>query len=166
MRIEINLVFQMPSEVFLELSSGDRCLGRVYINLSIHLRLAQQFLALCLGTQGVSYRGTKANEIRNKGYQGETMLFPCQHKLFTNLGRGDKRTLDEGLIAQYASGHYDRYDRSGFEICTFSSPTTEFNNCFGKISSGLEVVKAAVNCPPNTVTISDCGLVFPKSIIL
>ncbi|KAK4321813.1 hypothetical protein Pmani_007440 [Petrolisthes manimaculis] len=97
----------MPSEVFLELSVGGRCLGRVYIHLWTEMRRAHQFLTLCMGTLGPSYRGAKSREVRNQGKPGEVMVFPyhvesdreINEAIFSNIERGDRlETMVEGLI--------------------------------------------------------------------
>ncbi|XP_063852671.1 tripartite motif-containing protein 59-like [Scylla paramamosain] len=57
--------------VFLDLRAGDRPLGRVYIELWGHMKRAQQFMALCLGTYGPSYRDTRFDGVSSRGEAGE-----------------------------------------------------------------------------------------------
>ncbi|XP_045131948.1 E3 ubiquitin-protein ligase TRIM32-like isoform X1 [Portunus trituberculatus] len=52
MSVLLECVSKDHPEVFLDLRAGERPLGRVYITLWGHMRRAQQFMALCLGTYG------------------------------------------------------------------------------------------------------------------
>lgn len=163
----------MPSEVFLDLNAGGRCLGRVYIRLWIHLRRAQQFMAICLGTLGASYRGAVSSEVQNKGRLGEAVYFPNHRAsgavntgpLFASMDQVTPcpvKRLAEGLVGQI---EHNNYNNSGFKIYTVGSPGTNVAYCFGEVSSGLELVKAATSHPPSTITISNCGLVLRDSLL-
>ncbi|KAK3886253.1 hypothetical protein Pcinc_009586 [Petrolisthes cinctipes] len=179
----------MPSEVFLELSVGGKCLGRVYINLWTNKRWAQQFLTLCMGTLGPSYRGAMSSKVRNQGKPGENMVFPHhvesgranEQAIFSNVKLEEyQTTVVEGLLGvpdtQYQPQTYrhfipynyqtlDNCQTSGFVIYTIGSPRGFPVIPFGKVFSGLDVVKAAVRHTPKSITISNCGLVLPNSLI-
>ncbi|KAK3860503.1 hypothetical protein Pcinc_033448 [Petrolisthes cinctipes] len=180
----------MPSEVFLELSVGGKCLGRVYINLWTNQRWAQQFLTLCMGTLGPSYRGAMSSEVHNQGEPGENMVFPHhvesgranEQAIFSNveLGEDHPEELVEGHLGAPETQHQlqtychsisynyqtlDNCQTSGFVIYTIGSPREFSFIPFGKVFSGLDVVKAAVRHTPNSITISNCGLVLPNSLI-
>nr|XP_053650229.1 uncharacterized protein LOC128700797 [Cherax quadricarinatus] len=160
---------QLPSEVFLELSNGQRCLGRVYIQLWCHMRRAQQFLALCLGTMGPSLVGAHFRSVSDADKERETIW--CTEYASPDGGTGyrelmldmewdgeHRREPREGLVVAYSNDVNDY----GFGICTKGKPGANFSSPFGEVSSGLEVVRAAVGHEPVTeVTITDCGLVIP-----
>ncbi|KAK4313018.1 hypothetical protein Pmani_015592, partial [Petrolisthes manimaculis] len=68
-----SVISQDNPEAFLDLSVGERKLGRVYIRLWGHMRRAHNFLALCMGTHGPSYRGAKFEEVFSRGLKGECL---------------------------------------------------------------------------------------------
>lgn len=162
-------LFQLPSEVFLELSAGNRCLGRVYIQLWCHLRRAQHFQALCLGSLGPSYVGASF-VVSSQNQERETLdvqkyMLPdgntSNKVLMTDLEWGGRFAgpANEGTIM----GSYYGVDTHGFGICTRSHLGGTFQCPFGEVSSGMEVVRAAIRHEPvSEVTITDCGLVIPE----
>ncbi|XP_042231984.1 tripartite motif-containing protein 6-like isoform X2 [Homarus americanus] len=168
-RADHRLFLQMPSEVFLELSVGSRCLGRVYIKLWSHLRRAQQFLALCLGSMGPSHIGASFKKISDKNKERETIWCTEYYSRSGEMGyralmldmewEGEYSKIpEEGLVVGYSNDINDY----GFGICTKGKPGANFSGPFGEVSLGMEVVHAAVRYEPVTeVTITDCGLVIP-----
>ncbi|XP_063876630.1 uncharacterized protein LOC135109276 [Scylla paramamosain] len=157
------LSLQVPHEVFLELGVGDRRLGRVYIRLWCHLRRAQQFLALCMGTMGPSLLRAKASEkVRN------IIVFrsavdrnnqAVSHALLTGLEWGGQHSKAdaEGLVTGMTSNN-----DMAFGICTQGHTGTAMHAVFGEVVAGLEVTKEAFHYNPvNEVTITSCGLVLP-----
>lgn len=169
----------MPREVFLELSVGDRCLGCVYIRLWCHLRRAQQFLALCMGTLGPSLLKAKASDkVRNMIVFRSAVDKNNQsvsHALLTGLEWGSKHSKSEaeGLVTGLTSYDNKVYDYNkrcnfypnadlAFGICTQGQTDTVLNAVFGKVVEGLEVVKEAFqHNPVSEVTITSCGMVMP-----
>ncbi|KAG0717609.1 E3 ubiquitin-protein ligase TRIM32 [Chionoecetes opilio] len=160
---------KMPSEVFLELGVGAICLGRIYIRLQCHLRRAQQFLALCMGTMGPSYVGSCFSHVAYPDRPKETLCCkeywtvrdgPGSRELLTDLEWGDEHTEEPctGLLIPLS-----RFvDQHGFGICTRGKLGATFHCPFGKVVDGMEVVRAAVEHNPVTeVTITHCGLVLP-----
>lgn len=161
---------QVPSEVFLEFAIGGSCLGRVYINLWSHLRRAQQFLALCMGTLGPCYAGATFSHVAYQGKAKETLC--CKEyvtenggqgtrELMTDLEWGDEHSREprEGLLIPLSK----YVDQHGFGICTRGKPGGTFHCPFGEVVEGLEVVQAAVRHHEATeVTITHCGIVMPK----
>ncbi|XP_050723807.1 E3 ubiquitin-protein ligase TRIM63-like isoform X5 [Eriocheir sinensis] len=171
------LSFQMPSEVFLELSVDGRCLGRVFISLWCHMWRAQQFLALCMGTMGPTLLDTTASEkVGNvlawrHAVDGDNKA--RTEALLTNLEWGGQwaKPETEGLVAGVES--YNSFNMYGQRISTINSVafgiSTEstagiiLQAPFGRVVRGLEVVKAAFQHNPITlVTITNSGLVLPR----
>ncbi|MPC08156.1 E3 ubiquitin-protein ligase TRIM17-like [Portunus trituberculatus] len=164
------LSVKMPSEVFLELGVGGICLGRVYISLWSHLRRAQQFLALCMGTMGPSYVGSCFSHVAYKGRPKETLC--CREYWTESDGRGMKELLADlewddqyskeprqGLLIPLSK----LIDQHGFGICTRGQTGATFPCPFGEVVSGMNVVSAAVNHHPvKEVIITHCGLVLPE----
>nr|XP_045614344.1 uncharacterized protein LOC123768093 [Procambarus clarkii]XP_045614345.1 uncharacterized protein LOC123768093 [Procambarus clarkii]XP_045614346.1 uncharacterized protein LOC123768093 [Procambarus clarkii] len=167
--VDSHLYFKMPSEVFLELSAGGRCLGRVYIQLKSHLRRAQQFLALCLGTLGPSFVGSSIGSAGNMDQVNEYIAVDYyidqngerrQHNLLTDVNTDDQHQgpATEGTLAALNV----RSNLFGFVIYTRGQPGGYPQCPYGQVSSGLEVVQTAIRHDPVTeVTITDCGLVIP-----
>lgn len=165
-----HLSVKVPSEVFLELGVGGICLGRVYISLWCHLRRAQQFLALCMGTMGPSYVGSCFSHVAYKGKPKETLCCreywtesdgPGMKELLADLEWGDQYTKEpsNGLLIPLSKF----IDQHGFGICTRGQTGATFQCPFGEVMSGMEVVLAAVKHHPVTeVTITHCGLVLPE----
>ncbi|XP_071516705.1 uncharacterized protein [Panulirus ornatus] len=160
---------KLPSEVFLELGVGGRCLGRVYICLWTNLRSAQHFLALCLGVLGPSHVGAYFRSISDKDKERETIWCTeyrlkngdkCDKALMTDLEWGGEhsRVPREGLVVLYTNDVHNY----GFGICTTGKEDASFSGPFGEVLSGMDVVRRAVNHDPVThVNITDCGVIIP-----
>lgn len=160
---------KVPSEVFLELGVGGICLGRVYISLWCHLRRAQQFLSLCMGTLGPSYVGACFSHVAYQGKPKETLCCkeywtesdgPGTRELLADLEWGESHSEEPrtGLLIPLSK----MVDQHGFGICTRGKPGGAFHCPFGEVVAGMEVVLAAVQHHPVTeVTITHCGLVLP-----
>ncbi|XP_045595555.1 tripartite motif-containing protein 3 [Procambarus clarkii] len=157
--------------VFLEVKAGERRLGRVYITLAGKMRRAQQFQALCLGSLGPSYRGTRFDGISEKGepgeyvrggdYQGKGGL--GGEALMDNLEWGGEwcRPKASGQVCG-VGGEEQRKFGSLFAICLRDNPDDIFKCPFGEVTEGLEVLEVACRHQPfNVVHIADCGLVIP-----
>ncbi|KAK8729912.1 hypothetical protein OTU49_008383 [Cherax quadricarinatus] len=160
-------------EVFLDLTARGRRLGRVYIRLWGHLRRAQHYLALCMGTHGPSYRGAKFEEVYSRGLKGECLhggpyLTPngdlSAQGVMDNLEwegkyKGRQR---KGLVVGAGSGRPDR--DSCFDICTIENCSRDFACPFGEVVAGWEAVLAAVNHKPvREVTMQEVGVVVTDS---
>ncbi|XP_063848779.1 uncharacterized protein LOC135093430 [Scylla paramamosain] len=160
-------------EVFLELSVGPEPLGIVYIKLWGHLRRAQNFMLLCLGTLGPSFvgshllsvtmRGTPSEAVGAGMYRdarGEMSAMP----LLTTLEWGGEYQVPEtrGLLVA-SSGGKPEVD-SLYSIVTGSGSQGAVCPCkFGWVSSGLEYLREAARYDPvEQVRVSQCGLVLPK----
>ncbi|XP_071516758.1 uncharacterized protein [Panulirus ornatus] len=163
------LYMKLPTEVFLQVSIRNRCLGRVYIRLWCHLRRAQHFQAICNGTLGPTYVGASFT-ISSHGQEREALDIPkyvlpngdkSSKVLMTELEWGGRFTgpANEGVVMGSCHGE----DTHGCGICTRGQPGGTFKCPFGEVLSGMDIVKAAINHEPiSEVTISDCGLVIPE----
>lgn len=159
-------------EVFLDVAAEEHLLGRVYIRLWGHLRRAHHFLALCMGTQGPSYRGSKFHGVAKKGSMGETLAGGryltddggnCVQGLVESLEWGGPyiREKTAGLVVA-ASGGKPEQD-AFFHICTRDHPGRKFACAFGEVCAGMEVVHKAVALhPSHAIKVLDCGLVLPR----
>ncbi|XP_069192234.1 uncharacterized protein [Procambarus clarkii] len=157
---------------FLELGWAGSTRGRVTIRLTPDTLLARQFVLLCTGQRGHTYRNTKLLWVDDKGQPGE-----C-------VGGGDYESNDgEGgaQLLHYVLAHTAPARRSGRAgavraRCPLGDPrSTQFIigtrdlqgggqwlYVFGDVVSGLDVVRAAVNHSDITeVTVVDCGVVLP-----
>ncbi|XP_042232989.1 peptidyl-prolyl cis-trans isomerase E-like [Homarus americanus] len=158
-------------QVFLEFSVGQVNLGRVHIKLWGHLRRAQHFLALCLGTLGPSFLGTTLLEITSRGCRNESVTAGAYRapngsisaeSLMNGVGWWDGVYSEErraGLVVASSGGkvHY----ASHFGICTSANASGLVRYPFGEVVSGLDVVRESASyIPINQVEISGCGLVL------
>ncbi|KAK7072140.1 hypothetical protein SK128_007624 [Halocaridina rubra] len=157
-------------EIFMDLATTSRHLGRVYISLWGYLRRAQHFLALCTGTLGPSYRGSKFNNVMDKNGPGENIFCrnymykhrPCSKGLMDNLewDGEHERIEQEGFVSAWSGGKSEA--EAYFGICTREKQNKKVACPFGKVIRGLEIVREAVRHEPVTdVTITDAGVVIP-----
>lgn len=156
--------------VFLDIKAGERKLGRVYITLTGTMRRAQQFVALCLGTLGPSYRGTKFDGLSEKGQPGEYIRGGDYQgragmggeSLMDNLEWGGSWTKAKkaGQVCGIG-GEVDRRFGALFAICLRDNPEDTFRSPFGIVTQGLDVLEVATRHNPfNVVHISDCGVLI------
>nr|XP_045586742.1 peptidyl-prolyl cis-trans isomerase-like [Procambarus clarkii] len=154
---------------FLDLGWAGSTRGRVTIRLTPDTPLARQFVLLCTGQRGHTYRNTKLLEVWEKGQPWEW------------VGGGDYESNDgEGgaPLLPDLKGQYRKSDRAGAVLCLddpggpksaqFIITTGDrqvgdlWPDVFGDVVSGLDVVRAAVNHSDiREVTVVDCGVVLP-----
>ncbi|CAL4178230.1 unnamed protein product, partial [Meganyctiphanes norvegica] len=135
-------------------------LGTFCISLKKKSRYAHQFLALCFGTFGPSYKNSRAWGIVDKGLPGESIIFDGY---LTEFGRSQKALMsvheDERSAALYEGMVFKQGD-AGFLICTKYYPDEYFLNPIGIVVSGLDILcKATCHEPINDIVISDIGLI-------
>ncbi|XP_045126722.1 uncharacterized protein LOC123513554 [Portunus trituberculatus] len=160
-------------EVFLELSVGTEPLGIVYIKLWGHLRRAQNFMFLCLGTLGPSFVGSHLLPVTMPGSPSEAvgagMYRDAKGKmtampLLTGLEWGGEYQVPEtrGLLVASSGGRPEM--DSLYSIITGSGSQGVVCPCkFGWVSSGLEYLREAARYDPvEQVRVSQCGLVLPR----
>ncbi|XP_053641045.2 E3 ubiquitin-protein ligase TRIM50 [Cherax quadricarinatus] len=159
--------------VFLDIKAGERRLGRVYITLVGKMKRSQQFQALCLGTLGPCYRGTRFDGMSEKGQPGEYLRGgDYQGKgglggeaLMDNLewGREWSQPKTAGQVCG-VGGEEQRKFGSLFAVCLRDNPDDVFKCPFGNVTEGLEVLQVACRHEPfNVVHVGDCGLLIPLS---
>lgn len=157
--------------IFLDLSWGEVDRGRLYIRLTGDTLRGRQFISLCIGEEGISFRGTCFHRVWWKGLPGEhvwtgdyeksdgsggrSLLSPNSHK---DIPAGRKVPISAGLVA----GRYEKEDISTiFRIYTKEEKEGKDEAGFGQVEFGLNIVKEAVRVRNITdVVISDCGLVL------
>lgn len=167
-----NLLPQNP-EVFLEVMVGKRYGGRVHISLMGHIRRAQHFMALCLGTLGPSYMGTKIRPNRSK--------YPKAYMVGGQYRSPDGKLTSRGLMdnLEWNGPHAKNYQRglvvSGnggvrendalFGVCTDEKITRVCPGTIGEVVSGYDMLKKAVFDNQNNVPviIRRCGVVLSVS---
>ncbi|XP_069194021.1 uncharacterized protein [Procambarus clarkii] len=153
---------------FLDLGWAGSTRGRVTIRLTPDTPLARQFVLLCTGQRGHTYRNTKLLEVRDKGQPGECVVGGDYER---NDGKGGAPLLSLGgfyrasgrsgaVGARYVPG---RSRSAQFAITTGDDQGGDRCPCvFGHVVSGLDVMRAAVNHSNITeVTVVDCGVVLP-----
>ncbi|KAK7075974.1 hypothetical protein SK128_005124 [Halocaridina rubra] len=177
------LLFKMPSEVYLDLSINGVPIGSVIIQPWYHLRRAQQFAALCMGTFGASYLGTSFTEVRYPDQPGELLaggyyIASCTRNtrqlsasdLMADLEWGGEVSGDfcEGRVfASIINKMPISSGSSTFGICVRTKPGCSLNCPFGEVVSGLDVVKKAVkHWPVNEVEIVGCGMIFANNTFI
>ncbi|XP_069176890.1 uncharacterized protein [Procambarus clarkii] len=154
---------------FLDLGWAGSTRGRVTIRLTPDTPLARQFVLLCTGQRGHTYRNTKLLRVGVKGQRGEHVVGGDYE---SNDGKGGAPLLPD------LQGRYRESGRAG-AVCASGWPgsprSTQFAittrdlqggrqwpDVFGDVVSGLDMVRAAVNHSDITeVTVVDCGVVLP-----
>ncbi|XP_069193638.1 uncharacterized protein [Procambarus clarkii] len=154
---------------FLDLGWAGSTRGRVTIRLTPDTPLARQFVLLCTGQRGHTYRNTKLLRVENKGQPVEWVRGGDYE---SNDGKGGAPLLPD------LQGQYRRSGRAG-AVCANGGPGgsrsaqfaiitrdrqdgVQWSDVFGDVVSGLDVVRAAVDHSNITeVTVVDCGVVLP-----
>ncbi|XP_069163397.1 peptidyl-prolyl cis-trans isomerase-like [Procambarus clarkii] len=154
---------------FLDLGWAGSTRGRVTIQLTPDTPLARQFVLLCTGQRGHTYRNTKLLQVWDKGEPGECVRGGDYE---SNDGRGGAPLLPD-LQGQYrGSGQagavgawYEPGDPTSAQFIIITRDNQDgdqWSDVFGDVVSGLDVVRAAVNHSDITeVTVVDCGVVLP-----
>ncbi|KAK4314758.1 hypothetical protein Pmani_013959 [Petrolisthes manimaculis] len=151
--------------VFLDICWPGSLKQRVYIRLNSDSSLAKQFVLLCIGQRGPSYRFSTFLRVKHKGEPGEGVVGDYQH----NSGKGgaplqlhvwppSNHSCKAGVLIPCWSPTGAR--SAQFVITTKDQqPGKVYNHVFGEVVSGLEVVKAAVNLDNvRKVTVVNCGI--------
>ncbi|XP_069176568.1 peptidyl-prolyl cis-trans isomerase-like [Procambarus clarkii] len=154
---------------FLDLGWAGSTRGRVTIRLTPDTPLARQFVLLCTGQRGHTYRNTKLLEVWDKGQPREYVVGGDYE---SNDGEGGAPLLPN-LYGQYrgssragtvlAWGGPGGPRSAQFIITTMDRQDgRQWTDVFGDVVGGLDVVRAAVNHSDITeVTVVDCGVVLP-----
>lgn len=153
----------------MDIGTEHRVLGRIYISLWGHLRRAVNFLHLCLGDRGPSYRDSAFLEVlnadcpgerirggdyeSNNGYGGEALLDDLESE------EGYSMPMEAGMVTAGAPNR--KQLDSQFFICTEDDYDRRFACPFGRVVSGLPVMKEAVwLVVTKEVYVRDCGVVI------
>lgn len=158
--------------VFLDFNSGAGLIGRVYLRLRGDMRRSAQFLHLCLGTLGPSYRGSRVDGICDEGSPGEYL------RLGDYTGQGGQGGV--GLIDGLEWGNkWSDSKRAGqlcgvggdagekrfgalFVLCTRDNPKDVFRCPFGRVIRGMGTLYKVLRTQPvESVYISECGALIP-----
>ncbi|XP_069193502.1 tripartite motif-containing protein 5-like isoform X1 [Procambarus clarkii] len=154
---------------FLDLGWAGSTRGRVTIRLTPDTPLARQFVLLCTGQRGHTYRNTKLLEVWDQGQPGEWVEGGDYE---SNDGEGGAPLLPD-LQGQYresgqAGAVWARWRPGDPRSAQFTITTRDrqdgylWSHVFGDVVSGLDVVRAAVNHSDiREVTVVDCGVVLP-----
>lgn len=158
---------------FLDLSWRGSAESRVFIRLFAKSSRAQNFLRMCTGENGPSFRGTRFHRVWWKGSPGEHVwagdydegngsggILPSD-----GFGRSEENPeschrlpITAGLVA----GTYGKQNSSSiFRIYTKDSKDAQEEAAFGRVEFGLQILDAAIR--QNNITdikISDCGVVI------
>jgi len=159
------------AKVFFDITIGEKPAGKIIMELrgDVVPKTAENFRALCTGEKGFGFKASKFHRI--------IPGFMCQGGDFTNgNGTGGKsiygnkfadenftlKHTEPGILSMANSG--PNTNGSQFFICTGVTDWLDGKHCvFGKVISGMEVVKAmeAVGNQKGTtskpVAIVDCG---------
>lgn len=149
------MVRQLRPMVSLELSLGKSTFGSIKIQLWGHLRRAQHFLMLCLGTLGPTYKKTTFINVVRKGQPGEALLggnYIDDKGLVTSKGlMGDMEWGGEhsqeakaGFITGWSNGSPEL--DAWFAICLRSLPGSNLSCPFGEVVSGLGILNDVIRC--------------------
>ncbi|XP_069181131.1 uncharacterized protein [Procambarus clarkii] len=154
---------------FLDLGWAGSTRGRVTIRLTPDTPLARQFVLLCTGQRGHTYRNTKLLEVWYKGEQRECVVGGDYE---SNDGKGGAPLLPD-LQGQYRESgragtvraRYQTWRPRSVQFAILTRDRQDgyqWPDVFGDVVSGLDVVRAAVNHSDITeVTVVDCGVVLP-----
>ncbi|KAK8746222.1 hypothetical protein OTU49_017308 [Cherax quadricarinatus] len=165
--------------------------GRIHIRLSPNTGLARQFVLLCTGQQGLTYQHTSFIKVGAKGQPGEWVEGGIYNELKGNVSLQpelpskyqesghagavwsrwwgpvtEKHSLDNNTGSkELVSEWNDKLSpkRYRFSISTRDeTDNVKWSYVFGEVETGLDVLRAAVNCRDVTkVRVVDCGVVLP-----
>jgi peptidyl-prolyl isomerase F (cyclophilin D) len=163
--------------VFFDITIGGQAAGRIVMKLRTDVvpKTATNFAKLCSGEVGYGYKGSPFHRVIPN--------FMCQGGDFTNRnGTGGKSIYGEkfadenfklkhtgpGVLSMANAG--PGTNGSQFFLCTVATPHLDGKHVvFGKVTEGMEVVKAveAVGSGSGTtsqeVLVADCGIVGKES---
>lgn len=137
-------------------------MGTLDIRVKGAVSFGQQFLSLCLGTHGGSWRGSRIAGVWRPGQPGEYLW--CEEyitdrgehskvPIMTGLERGMTSAMDEGMVGVYGA--------ASFRIVTHGNPSS-FTSSIGRVTSGLNLLKDAITRSYITdVVIDDVGVYIP-----
>ncbi|XP_069192166.1 peptidyl-prolyl cis-trans isomerase-like [Procambarus clarkii] len=154
---------------FLDLGWAGSIRGRVTIRLTPDTPLARQFVLLCTGQRGHTYRNTKLLRVWHKGQPWECVVGGDYESndgwggapLLPDLQGRYRESAQAGAVLAW--GELGGPWSAQFAITTWDHQDgRQLRNVFGDVVSGLDVVRATVNHSDiREVTVVDCGVVLP-----
>lgn len=159
------------STVFFDVTIQGICQGRVYIVLLDSEGRTRQFKALCTGSLGPSYLGTRFFEVSRKGMSGEQVWGGDYEQndgtggsALPGMDRGRKNHRDvvAGLVAGfYFHGYGQDHHPSHFGIYTRDMPGYVEMSSIGMVIGGMDVLVRITSLENiQEAFISDCGLLL------
>ncbi|KAK8387317.1 hypothetical protein O3P69_018124 [Scylla paramamosain] len=168
MGVVTGLVPLNAPEVFLELHDGNEALGRVYITLQSHLHRAQQFLTLCVGEKGPSFRNSLFHSVLRRSGTGEGLLGGDYEGKAGKGGaaifggvQGEEEVAKRCERGMVVRGSPRAEMAAQFCIMVRDGPRNRTVFPFGRVSKGMSVVEEACTRPALTVGVLECGWVLP-----
>ncbi|XP_042223120.1 uncharacterized protein LOC121867292 isoform X2 [Homarus americanus] len=157
---------------FLDLSWGGSHFGRVFIRLMGDTVRGQQFLKLCTGEMGPTFRNSHFHRVWWKGLPGEHVWggdydqgdgsggtsLKIEAKYHDKSRENRRLPISAGLVA----GSYEREKASSlFRIYTKDDASVIEEAAFGRVEYGLHFIDSVINHNNiRDVKICDCGVVI------
>lgn len=165
-----SLVSRESASAFLELNWEGLSQGRVHLSMMGDTARAKQFLQLCSGEAGPSYRGTCMFQAERVGGNGEIIRGGDYENndgtggaaLVENVGTGGEH-MHEAVSGLLVGAHSEQRHRLAvFGVILSPWPDHRTDTAFGMVTRGLATLRAAARHSPITeVQVEDCGLVLP-----
>ncbi|KAK7041981.1 hypothetical protein SK128_018293 [Halocaridina rubra] len=164
------MVPQQDASAFMDLGWGGETFGRVYMRMYGDTPRAKQFLALCSGEMGPSYRGTHFFDAFRVGEPGEIIRGGDYENddgtggvaIVEDIEVGGVYLQDaiEGLLVGAHTRQPERL--SVFGIILKAYPFRKTDTGFGVITNGIGTLKSVSRHKPITdVAVVNCGLAIP-----
>ncbi|XP_064122086.1 E3 ubiquitin-protein ligase TRIM65-like isoform X1 [Macrobrachium nipponense] len=164
------MVPEDDASAFMDLGWGGETHGRVYMRMYGNTPRAKQFLYLCSGEKGPSYRGTHFFDSFRVGEPGEIVRGGDYENDDGTGGAAILEDIDvggpylqeavEGLLV---GAHIRQPERLGvFGIILTAYPFSKTDTGFGVVTNGIGTLKSVSRHKPiSDVAIENCGLVIP-----
>lgn len=158
------------ASVFMDLGWGGETHGRVYMRVYGDTPRGRQFLLLCSGEKGPSYKGTHFFDSYRVGEPGEIIRGGDYENDDGTGGAAILEDLDvggvylqeavEGLLV---GAHIRQPERLAvFGIILIAYPCSKTDTGFGVVTNGIGTLKSVSRHKPiSDVAIENCGLVIP-----
>ncbi|CAL4110962.1 unnamed protein product, partial [Meganyctiphanes norvegica] len=146
-------------EVFLDLNGP----GRIYIRVDGYSTQGQQFLGLCMGIFGYTYKDVVSNNIINKGMPGERIGFPGYKSIKDDSQKntGIVSGLEENRMQNIRGGTVAKITPSGgdFVIFTQGNPESKTSVYIGEVVQGLDTLNTYIKTSnPANLNITNVGI--------
>ena len=148
--------------------------GRLVFRMSNDSPRAKQFLLICTGEKGVTYKGSRFYKLQNEGHPGEILCGgemqsnndnesnEAQSHLVEGIEDGGiyYRNLTRGVLA---GPRYNMSDKAlVFGVCTKDHKESKFRTAFGEIEEGMALLSLACQHSPLTdIVVKESGIMIP-----